>query len=103
MSIATRMRTLIEQKAQSDLSVAAFCEQHRISSAKYYYWKRRCLVDTVERDVAPSDGFTVLRCNDSSSRLGLELPGGLQLKFDIDQLPAIATLLLHMDRDYAEL
>lgn len=34
-------RELIERQARSGLSVAAFCEQWRVSTASFYAWRKR--------------------------------------------------------------
>jgi hypothetical protein len=75
---------LIEQQAQSDLSITAFCKANQITLSTYYYWKQKLNDNPPKPHIHP----VVVRENLSApSVVTLILPSGLSVELPAD-LPA---------------
>ena len=76
-----RMFSLVEAQDSSQMTVAAFCELHQLTAAKFYYWRRRwknlLLPPNDLSNVSPLDaGFIQIQPDDLPTGLSLTLPNG---------------------------
>ena len=95
---AAQMAQLIEAQAKSGLSKKAFCAEHNISVANFYYWQRRLSEEEQEPSVA--SGFTTLSVR-PAAELELRLPGGQWIGVRTQSSDALRVLLDALTADHA--
>ena len=95
---AEQMAQLIEAQAKSGLSKKAFCAEHDIALAKFYYWQRRL---SQEEQVPPApSGFTPLSVRPAAD-LELRLPDGQWIGVRTQSSDAMRVLLDAIATDHA--
>jgi hypothetical protein len=97
-ALATQMAQLLEAQAKSGLSKKAFCAEHDIPVAKFYYWQRR--LSQEEQVSSALSGFTPLSVR-SSAELELRLPDGQWIGVRAQSSDALRVLLDAIATDYA--
>ncbi len=97
-ALAAQMARLIEAQAKSGLSKKAFCAEHDIPVAKFYYWQRR-LSQEEQVSSAPS-GFTPLSVRPAAD-LELRLPDGRWIGVRTQSSDALRVLLDAIATDHA--
>lgn len=95
---AEQMAQLIEAQAKSGLSKKAFCAEHDIALAKFYYWQRR-LSQEEQEPPAPS-GFTPLSVCPAAD-LELRLPSGQWIGVRTQSSDTMRVLLDAIATDHA--
>ena len=84
LGLAQQWRELISQQPDSGMTIAAFCEFHRISNASFYQWRRKLS----ESLPAPNDQFVrveVLRDQSSEPPVRVQLACGAVLEIPSQQ------------------
>lgn len=79
LGLAQQWRELISQQPDSGMTIAAFCELHRISTGSFYQWRRK-LGNNLP---APKDQFVrveVLGDQTNEPSVRVHLPGGAMLE-----------------------
>jgi hypothetical protein len=89
-ALATQMAQLMKAEAKSGLSKKAFCAEHNIPVAKFYYWQRRLSQEEQEPPVPA--GFTPLSVR-PAAELELRLPGGQWISVRTQSSDALRVLL----------
>ncbi len=86
VKLADEWREILAAKADSGLTVAAFCQERGIVEHRYYYWQRRLNGKQRRRKVVentvPSEGFVELvRTDSAGSGVTVRLPnlGGVEI------------------------
>ena len=71
----------------SGLTVAAFCAAEGVSSASFYYWRKR-LASSPNSETSPSTkpAFQSVRVLPTAAVLAIELPSGARIEVAADQL-----------------
>jgi transposase-like protein len=59
-ALRRRWRELISLHLDSGMTIARFCDQHQISTASFYLWRRK-----LEADAATDDGFVSVEVVDA--------------------------------------
>lgn len=93
MKLEQQMFDLIEQQRDGAMQVGDFCQQHGITYAKFYYWRRRWQARRASSDLTSSGqlvptGFVELQPTDPVSGLCLDLADGSRLRGTAKQLAA---------------
>lgn len=71
---------LVSLYDSSNLTVAAFCKQHDISTASFYAWRRK-LRDAATPAVAQTSSFIAVELSPTTGRpIEVHLPGGVRLE-----------------------
>lgn len=81
-----RWQARLQQQKESGLTIAAWCENHQVSIAQFYYWQKK-LNSTIE---ASAGNVIVPIAMSSSPALVVETPNGYRLL--INDPSAIALL-----------
>ena len=97
-ALATQMAQMIEAQAKSGLSKKAFCAEHDIPVAKFYYWQRRLSLEDQEPPVPA--GFTSLSVR-PAAELELRLPDGRWIGVRTQSSDALRVLLDAIGVDHA--
>lgn len=93
---ASSMRRHLDAFSNSELTVARYCQQHDLSVATFYYWRRKLVEDHVD----DSNSFCQLVTTGPSSPSLmpiLRLPSGLQLELSGFSLSEIASIILEIE------
>jgi len=94
-ALATQLVQLLEAQAKSGLSKKAFCAEHDITVAKFYYWQRR-----LSQEEQEPQGFTPLAVR-PAAELELRLPGGQWISVRPQSSDALRVLLDAIATDHA--
>ena len=94
-ALVTQMVQLMEAQAKSGLSKKAFCAEHDIPVAKFYYWQRR-----LSKEEQDSAGFTSLSVR-PATELELRLPDGRWIGVRTQSSDALRVLLDAIGVDHA--
>lgn len=92
------MARLLREQAASGLSKQAFCAQHGIKPARFYYWQRRLREEAAEQ--TGEAGFHAITLNRPAT-VELRLPGGTRLSVSGDNVEQLAALVRAIDEQYA--
>jgi transposase-like protein len=91
---------LLAEQAISGLSVAAFCQEHRLTDSQFYSWKRRLRAAAAEPFVevqVVSEEPTAQHRREQSQAIEIRLEGGRQVfvepGFDAAHLRAVVEAL----------
>jgi len=83
-------QSIFDSQRDSGLTIASFCQQHKINISTYYAWRKR-LLGAAQETNKNNQQLVPLFVNDpvaeQSSQLLLTTPRGFQLAFD-ESLPA---------------
>ena len=74
---------LVAKQAESGLSAAAFCHQHRLNLHQFYRWRRRLRNDEGERNLAP--GFLELVPYSPRGQSGIRIRFGPEFSIEVDR------------------
>ncbi len=82
---AARMGRLFSGFSESGLTVSGYCKRHRVTQAKYYYWRRKLKAVFPAPGDDPQPSFVQVSRLALSNETGYELflPDGLRLKIPV--------------------
>jgi hypothetical protein len=78
---SARWRNLIDKQADSGLSGAAFCREHRINQDRFYHWRRRFQSETT----ANSSSFVQLVPYQKNSSSGIRIHLSKDISVEVQQ------------------
>lgn len=99
------MASLLQDYADSDLTIAQFCGHHRVSVATFYYWKKKLgasVTHPTELPASTASGFLNLAPRPAvvASDIQVRLPGGLEVELRGGSPAQLAELLHTLDARY---
>jgi len=92
-----RMYALLERQRDSGLSKKAFCRQHQLKPATFYYWQHKYEQEQHQAQPTTQQGFIALQVQPSYCYT-VQVAGGQPIQLASDNLAAIAALLVKMSR-----
>lgn len=98
LGLAQRWRELISRQAESGMTITAFCEFHRISTASFYQWRRK-LGDSWP---TPKDHFVrveVLEDQASEPSARVHFPNGSMLEIPTRQHELVLEVVNQLQRE----
>lgn len=78
---SAQWRSLIGKQAESGLSGAAFCREHRINQDRFYHWRRRFQ----SQDTANPSSFVQLVPYNKNSSSGIRIHLGENVSIEVQQ------------------
>ncbi|HCE1977262.1 TPA: hypothetical protein NGS68_000528 [Vibrio parahaemolyticus] len=68
----------LQHQKDSDLTIAAWCEQHQIAQSQFYYWQKKLTASSCE----PGSVMVPISMPSSSITLVIETPGGYRISIN---------------------
>lgn len=97
--VRQRWINLINAFERSDDTVQQFCDDHDVSPASFYQWKRRLRDETAEN----SSGFVQLMATRSTAAVDdlkasiVRMPGGIEIEIDPNNHDALLAVVGHLE------
>ncbi len=79
----------LERFAQSQMTIAQFCESEGVSSASFYHWKKKQASSAIGHQPTTPSKFVPVGLTDASAaprhvaEVNIELPGGIHVRIGV--------------------